>query len=62
MDAQRWLAVKVSGLLAPAARADVQLLRARSSAIITGAETVMTDNARLTVRAWSYRSAQNCAT
>lgn len=35
----------------PAARADVQNLRARSSAIITGAETVMTDNARLTVRA-----------
>ena len=35
----------------PAARADVQSLRARSSAIITGAETVMTDNARLTVRA-----------
>lgn len=35
----------------PAARADVQLLRARSSAIITGADTVMTDNARLTVRA-----------
>ncbi len=35
----------------PAARADVQSLRARSSAIITGADTVMTDNARLTVRA-----------
>lgn len=35
----------------PAARADVQELRARSSAIITGADTVMTDNARLTVRA-----------
>lgn len=35
----------------PAARADVQVLRARSSAIITGADTVMTDNARLTVRA-----------
>ena len=34
-----------------AARADVQSLRARSSAIITGAETVITDNARLTVRA-----------
>lgn len=35
----------------PAARADVQVLRARSSAIITGADTVMTDHARLTVRA-----------
>src|SRR5690554_4097435 len=35
----------------PAARADVQELRARSSAILTGADTVMTDNARLTVRA-----------
>lgn len=35
----------------PAARADVQSLRARSSAIVTGADTVMTDNARLTVRA-----------
>ena len=34
-----------------AARADVQVLRARSSAIITGADTVITDNARLTVRA-----------
>lgn len=34
-----------------AARADVQVLRARSSAIITGAATVITDNARLTVRA-----------
>ncbi|HZJ93990.1 MAG TPA: bifunctional diaminohydroxyphosphoribosylaminopyrimidine deaminase/5-amino-6-(5-phosphoribosylamino)uracil reductase RibD [Thiopseudomonas sp.] len=35
----------------PAARADVQELRARSSAILTGADTVITDNARLTVRA-----------
>lgn len=35
----------------PAARADVQCLRARSSAILTGAETVLTDDARLTVRA-----------
>ena len=35
----------------PAARADVQCLRARSSAIVTGAETVLTDDARLTVRA-----------
>lgn len=34
----------------PAARADVQELRARCSAIITGADTVITDNARLTVR------------
>lgn len=35
----------------PAARADVQCLRARSSAILTGAETVLSDDARLTVRA-----------
>ena len=35
----------------PQARADVQCLRARSSAILTGAATVLTDNARLTVRA-----------
>ncbi|MDY0250067.1 MAG: bifunctional diaminohydroxyphosphoribosylaminopyrimidine deaminase/5-amino-6-(5-phosphoribosylamino)uracil reductase RibD [Pseudomonas sp.] len=35
----------------PAARADVQCLRARSSAILTGAETVLADDARLTVRA-----------
>ena len=35
----------------PAARADVQRLRAMSSAIITGADTIITDNARLTVRA-----------
>ena len=35
----------------PEARADVQCLRARSSAILTGAETVLTDDARLTVRA-----------
>lgn len=34
-----------------AARADVQCLRARSSAILTGAETVLLDDARLTVRA-----------
>lgn len=33
------------------ARADVQRLRARASAIISGADTVLTDNARLTVRA-----------
>lgn len=33
------------------ARADVQRLRARASAIISGADTVFTDNARLTVRA-----------
>ena len=32
------------------ARADVQRLRARSSAILTGASTVQRDNARLTVR------------
>lgn len=35
----------------PAARADVQRLRARSSAIITGVDTVLYDNAALTVRA-----------
>ncbi|HEY6611225.1 MAG TPA: bifunctional diaminohydroxyphosphoribosylaminopyrimidine deaminase/5-amino-6-(5-phosphoribosylamino)uracil reductase RibD [Pseudomonas sp.] len=34
----------------PAARAAVQRLRARSSVIITGADTVLFDNARLTVR------------
>lgn len=33
------------------ARADVQRLRAQASAIISGANTVLTDNARLTVRA-----------
>jgi diaminohydroxyphosphoribosylaminopyrimidine deaminase/5-amino-6-(5-phosphoribosylamino)uracil reductase len=33
-----------------AARADVQRLRARSSAILTGARTVLRDDARLTVR------------
>ena len=38
----------------PAARADVQCLRARCSAILTGAATVLTDDARLTVRADSY--------
>jgi diaminohydroxyphosphoribosylaminopyrimidine deaminase/5-amino-6-(5-phosphoribosylamino)uracil reductase len=35
----------------PEARAAVQRLRARASAIITGADTVLTDQARLTVRA-----------
>lgn len=34
-----------------AARADVQKLRARSCAIVSGADTVMLDDARLTVRA-----------
>ncbi len=34
-----------------AARADVQRLRARSSAVVSGADTVLLDNARLTVRA-----------
>ena len=34
----------------PAARADVQRLRARSCAVLTGAGTVMADNPRLTVR------------
>ncbi|MBA1276733.1 bifunctional diaminohydroxyphosphoribosylaminopyrimidine deaminase/5-amino-6-(5-phosphoribosylamino)uracil reductase RibD [Stutzerimonas stutzeri] len=35
----------------PAARAEVQRLRAQSSVVLTGADTVMMDNARLTVRA-----------
>ena len=35
----------------PAARADVQLLRARSSVVISGADTVIHDDARLNVRA-----------
>ncbi len=35
----------------PAARAEVQRLRARSSAVLTGADTVLMDDARLTVRA-----------
>lgn len=34
----------------PAARSAVQRLRARSSVVITGADTVLTDQARLTVR------------
>ncbi|MGE6660379.1 bifunctional diaminohydroxyphosphoribosylaminopyrimidine deaminase/5-amino-6-(5-phosphoribosylamino)uracil reductase RibD [Pseudomonas sp. NPDC077408] len=35
----------------PAARAEVQRLRAQSSVVLTGADTVLMDNARLTVRA-----------
>ncbi|TDQ39032.1 bifunctional diaminohydroxyphosphoribosylaminopyrimidine deaminase/5-amino-6-(5-phosphoribosylamino)uracil reductase RibD [Thiopseudomonas denitrificans] len=35
----------------PAARADVQRLRARSSVVVSGADTVLLDDARLTVRA-----------
>lgn len=35
----------------PAARADVQLLRAESSAIVTGSGTVLADDCRLSVRA-----------
>ncbi|GIZ11678.1 bifunctional diaminohydroxyphosphoribosylaminopyrimidine deaminase/5-amino-6-(5-phosphoribosylamino)uracil reductase RibD [Pseudomonas sp. NCCP-436] len=35
----------------PAARSEVQRLRARSSAVITGADTLLADDARLTVRA-----------
>lgn len=35
----------------PAARADVQRLRARSSVVLSGADTVLLDRARLTVRA-----------
>ena len=34
----------------PAARAEVQRLRARSSVVLSGADTVLQDNARLTVR------------
>jgi diaminohydroxyphosphoribosylaminopyrimidine deaminase/5-amino-6-(5-phosphoribosylamino)uracil reductase len=34
----------------PAARAEVQRLRARSSAVLSGADTLLADNARLTVR------------
>lgn len=34
----------------PAARAEVQRLRARSAAVLSGADTVLTDDARLTVR------------
>jgi len=34
----------------PAARAEVQRLRARSAAVLSGADTVLTDGARLTVR------------
>ena len=34
----------------PAARAAVQRLRARSSVVLTGADTVLADDARLTVR------------
>ncbi|CAH0270985.1 bifunctional diaminohydroxyphosphoribosylaminopyrimidine deaminase/5-amino-6-(5-phosphoribosylamino)uracil reductase RibD [Pseudomonas mediterranea] len=35
----------------PAARSAVQRLRAQASVVLTGADTVLTDNARLTVRA-----------
>ena len=35
----------------PAARSEVQRLRARSSVVLTGADTVLMDDARLTVRA-----------
>lgn len=35
----------------PAARAEVQRLRAQASVVLTGADTVLMDNARLTVRA-----------
>ena len=37
-------------ITAPAARADVQLYRAQSSAVLSTASTVLADNARLTVR------------
>ncbi len=35
----------------PAARSAVQRLRAQASVVLTGADTVLADNARLTVRA-----------
>lgn len=38
-------------ITAPSARAEVQRLRARSSAIMTGVESIIFDNSRLTVRA-----------
>lgn len=41
----------------PAARADVQVWRARSSAILSGADTVLTDNPALNVR-WSQLPAE----
>ena len=41
----------------PAARADVQVWRARSSAILSGADTVLTDNPSLNVR-WSQLPAE----
>ncbi len=41
----------------PAARADVQYLRARSDAIVTGAGTVLADNPALTVRDTKYAEA-----
>ena len=43
----------------PEARADVQRLRAQSCAIISGIETVLADNAALTVRPESFTSAQH---
>ena len=39
-------------ITSPAARKDVQRLRARSCAIISGADSILTDNAKMTVR-WS---------
>lgn len=39
----------------PAARAEVQRLRAQSSVVLTGADTVLMDHARLTVRAAELR-------
>ena len=43
----------------PEARADVQRLRAQSCAIISGIETVLADNAALTVRPESFTSVQH---
>ena len=42
----------------PDARRDVQRLRAKSCAIITSAKSVITDNARMTVRSEQFDSAQ----
>ncbi|CCQ09356.1 Diaminohydroxyphosphoribosylaminopyrimidine deaminase [Pseudoalteromonas luteoviolacea B = ATCC 29581] len=45
-------------ITSPAARDDVQRFRAKSCAIISGADTVLTDNAQLTVRAHFYPEQQ----
>ena len=47
------LNVQSQWITGEAARADVQRLRARSCAILTGSGTVITDNPRMNVRAWA---------